>query len=268
MGDMTAVVTGANRGIGRAVAAGLLATGHDVVLVARDRAAGERAVAELGGGRLVVGDLSDLRAVRATAGALREACPRLDVLVHNAGVWPGRRVLNGDGLEQAFATNHLAPFVLNLELEPLLRASGTRVVQVSAGLYVKGRADPDRTPTGEDFHPMRTYADTKLCNVMMLPLWADRWRGTGVTIDAVHPGVVRTGLGDRAGVPGALLRAVKLLWRPPATGARPIVRLAVEDRGTGRYFHLDEQTSLDPPATDAALARRLWDQALKYGSAT
>ena len=74
-----------------------------------------------------------------------------------------------NGLEQAFVTNHLAPFLLNHELEPLLVASGARVVQVSAGLYVKGRADPARTPTGLDFHPVRTYADTKLCNLLLVP---------------------------------------------------------------------------------------------------
>ncbi|MQY06859.1 SDR family NAD(P)-dependent oxidoreductase [Actinomadura macrotermitis] len=265
----TVVVTGANRGIGYAVAAGLLAAGHDVVLVARDRAKGEAALASLGGGRLVVGDLSSVRATRDTAEALRKECPRIDVLVHNAGVWPSRKVLNEDGLEQAFVTNHLAPFLLNHELEPLLLESRARVVQVSAGLYIKGRADPERTPAGLDFHPMRTYADTKLCNLLMMPRFAARWQGTGVTINALHPGVIRTGLGDRPGPVGLLLKGAKLLWKPPATGARPVVRLATaEPPPNGRYFHLDEEQPLAPVALDDVLAGRLWEQALKYVGVT
>ncbi|MEU9886132.1 SDR family NAD(P)-dependent oxidoreductase [Sphaerisporangium sp. NPDC051011] len=266
----TAVVTGGNRGIGHAVAAALVRRGCDVVLVARDRARGEAArasLAGLGGARVqvVTGDLSCVRTTRETAEALRQACPRIDVLVHNAGLWPSRRALNEDGLEQAFATNHLAPFLLNLELEPLLIASRARVVQVSAGLYVKGRADPERTPTGMDFHPMRTYADTKLCNLLLVPLFAGRWKDRGVTVNAVHPGVIRTGLGDRRGLAGHALRVVKLLWKSPEAGARPVVRLALlpEAAGwTGRYFHLEDETPLASVAADTARAEALWAQAL------
>ncbi|OUC95860.1 SDR family NAD(P)-dependent oxidoreductase [Streptosporangium minutum] len=267
----TAVVTGGNRGIGYAVAARLLQDGCEVVLVARDRERGEAARASLAGSggtrvRLVVGDLSSVRKVRATARALGETCPRIDVLVHNAGLWPSRRVLGEDGLEQAFVTNHLAPFLLNHELEPLLVASGARVVQVSAGLYVNGRADPERTPTGLDFHPMRTYADTKLCNLLLVPRSAERWKNAGVTINAVHPGVIRTGLGDRGGPLGYLLKAAKLLWKSPDAGARPVVRLALAEETagqTGRYFHIDAEQPLAPVAADAALAERLWTQALE-----
>jgi NAD(P)-dependent dehydrogenase (short-subunit alcohol dehydrogenase family) len=267
----TAVVTGGNRGIGYAVAARLLQGGCEVVLVARDRQRGESARASLAarggaGVRLVVGDLSCVRTARQTAAALVAACRRIDVLVHNAGVWPSRRVLGEDGLEQAFVTNHLAPFLLNHELEPLLVACGARVVQVSAGLYVKGRADPARTPTGQDFHPVRTYADTKLCNLLLVPRFAERWRHAAVTINAVHPGVIRTGLGDRGGPPGYLLKAVKLLWKSPDVGARPIVRLALADEvagQTGCYFHLDTEQPLAPVAADATLAEQLWAQALE-----
>jgi NAD(P)-dependent dehydrogenase (short-subunit alcohol dehydrogenase family) len=264
------VVTGGNRGIGYAVASQLLQDGCDVVLVSRDRQRGEAALASLAasgnGVRLVVGDLSSVHTTRQAAEALAAACPRLDVLVHNAGIWPSRRVLNEDGLEQAFFTNHLAPFLLNHELEPLLVAAGARVVQVSAGLYVKGRADSARTPTGLDFHPVRSYADTKLCNLLLVPLFAERWKDAGVTINAVHPGVIRTGLGDRRGPLGYLLKAVKLAWKSPAVGARPVVRLAVagEEAGrTGRYFHLAAEQQLAPVAADATLARRLWTQALE-----
>jgi NAD(P)-dependent dehydrogenase (short-subunit alcohol dehydrogenase family) len=131
------------------------------------------------------------------------------------------------------------------------------VVQVSAGLYVKGRVDLDRTPSGADFHRMRSYCDTKRANLLLVPLFARRWQDAGVTIDAVHPGVIRTSLGDPGGALGAVLRLVKRRWAPPETGAAPVVRLA-DETGTGRYFNIDTE---EPLPSEADLASRLWDQA-------
>lgn len=249
----TAVVTGGNRGIGLAVVEALAQQGFRVVAVVRDPAAADGL--QRSGVTAVVGDLSSARTVAEAAGALREACPRIDVLVHNAGLWPTALAHNEDGLELSFAVNHLAPFQLNLALEDRV----SKVVQVSAGLYVKGRVDPDRTPTGADFHRMRTYCDTKLANLLLVPLFARRWREAGVTINAVHPGVIRTRLGDPGGPLGLLLRMVKLTWRPPSVGAAPVVRLTGVDGLTGRYFEVDEDK---PGPSDDDLAERLWRQAL------
>ena len=259
----TAVVTGGSRGIGQAVATRLAEHGYRVVIVARDPVRGEAARAALPGEAVLVpADLAETASVRAAAGALLDACPRIDALIHNAGVWPARRELTSGGVERAFAVNHLAPFLLNHLLEERLRDSGTRVVQVSAGLYVKGRADPERTAEGLDFHAIRTYADTKLCNLMMVPLFARRWQDAGVMIDAVHPGVIRTGLGDRGGLLGLLLKAAKRMWDTPENGAAPVVRLAQDGSGgTGRYFEIGEETPLAPNASDADLAQALWAQA-------
>jgi NAD(P)-dependent dehydrogenase (short-subunit alcohol dehydrogenase family) len=250
----TAVVTGGNRGIGYAVCEALVHKGFRVVAVVRDEAAGVSAGVEV-----VRGDLADRRTVAALATALAERCDTIDVLVHNAGVWPTSLRRNADGIEESFAVNHLAPFQLNLALESRLR----RVVQVSAGLYVKGRVDPERTPYGSDFHRMRTYCDTKRANLLLVPLFVRRWQDAGVTIDAVHPGVIRTSLGDPGGALGVVLRLVKRRWAAPATGAAPIVRLA-EETGTGRYLNVDVE---EPLPDDPALARRLWDQALELTGA-
>jgi NAD(P)-dependent dehydrogenase (short-subunit alcohol dehydrogenase family) len=176
-----------------------------------------------------------------------------DELGVDAGVWPTRKVCNEDGIEESFAVNHLAPFQLNLALESRLH----RVVQVSARLYVKGRVDPDRTPAGADFHRMRSYCDTKRANLMLVPLFARRWQDAGVTIDAVHPGVIRTRLGDPGGPLGLVLRAVKRSWATPEAGAAPVVRL-VDHPGTGRYFDVDRELPIE---SDVDLADRLWRQA-------
>ncbi|MEV4240835.1 SDR family NAD(P)-dependent oxidoreductase [Nocardia sp. NPDC049737] len=248
----TAVVTGGNRGIGYAVCEALAAKDYRVVAVSRDPAASAPPDVEV-----VQGDLASRRTVNALAVALSERCPTIDVLVHNAAVWPTQLRHNEDGIEESFAVNHLAPFQLNLALEPRLR----RVVQVSAGLYVRGRIDPERTPWGKDFDPMRTYCDTKRANLLMVPMFARRWQDAGTTIDAVHPGVIRTNLGDRGGVQGTLLRLFKRLWPAAATGAAPVVRLAAEmqtQTGTGRYFNIDKE---QPLPQEPELVRRVWDQA-------
>lgn len=240
----TAVVTGGNRGIGLAVCEALVDKGFRVVAVTRS--AGVPAGAEV-----VHGDLASRRTVDELVKALRDTCETIDVLVHNAGIWPTRLRHNEDGIEESFAVNHLAPFQLNLALQDRLR----RVVQVSAGLYVKGRVDLDRTPYGKDFHRMRTYCDTKRANLLLVPEFARRWQDAGVTIDAVHPGVIRTDLGDPGGVLGAVLRMVKRRWASPAEGAAPVVRLA-DDTGTGRYFNVDTEDTLPDGPVSA-----LWDQA-------
>lgn len=240
----TAVVTGGNRGIGHAVCEALVDKGFRVIAVTRSPGAPA-------GAEVVHGDLSSRRTVDTLVKALRDKCETIDVLVHNAGIWPTRLRRNEDGIEESFAVNHLAPFQLNLALQDRLR----RVVQVSAGLYVKGRVDLDRTPYGTDFHRMRTYCDTKRANLVLVPEFARRWQDAGVTIDAVHPGVIRTDLGDPGGVLGAVLRMVKRRWASPAEGAAPVVRLA-DDTGTGRYFNVDTEDALpDGPV------RALWDQA-------
>jgi len=246
----TAVVTGGNRGIGYAVCESLLDKGFRVVTLSRGPGAPD-------GVEVVRGDLSSRRTVAAAADALRVACPAIDVLVHNAGVWPTRLVHNEDGVEESFAVNHLAPFQLNLALADRLR----RVVQVSAGLYVKGRIDLARTPYGADFHRMRTYCDTKRANLLLVPLFARRWQEAGVTIDAVHPGVIRTRLGDPGGALGLVLRMVKRSWATPAAGAEPVVRL-VDETGTGRYFTVSTEEPVESGPAD-----ELWAQAAELTGA-
>jgi NAD(P)-dependent dehydrogenase (short-subunit alcohol dehydrogenase family) len=154
--------------------------------------------------------------------------------------------------------------VLNRRLSTKLTQGSARVVQVSAGIYVKGKLDLQRTPVGADFSALTTYATTKLCNLLLLQKYAAYFHPLGITINAVHPGVIRTGLGDRADLLGIALKLVKRLWRDPAEAAPPIVRLALDPAlagVTGRYFDRDQEQALLPMASDAQQAEALWQQA-------
>ncbi|WP_208297986.1 SDR family NAD(P)-dependent oxidoreductase [Actinophytocola oryzae] len=243
-------MTGGNRGIGYAVCESLTREDFHVIAVVRDPTAPVPPRVER-----LRGDLSSRRTVAQLAEAL--AGTTIDVLIHNAGIWPTRLRRNEDGIEESFAVNHLAPFQLNLALEPRLR----RVVQVSAGLYVKGDVDPGKTPWGKDFHRLRTYCHTKQANLLMVKEFAQRWQE--VTIDAIHPGVIRTNLGDPGGALGLVLRALKKTWSPVAEAAPPIVDLATAE-GTGRYFNV---TAEEPLPENPELSSRLWEQARKLTGA-
>ena len=262
------IVTGGNAGIGRAVAEQLALQQHHVVIVSRNREKGETAVAEIKQATgnqnvdLVQGDLSSIANVKKLAADLLERYPRIHVLINNAGVWMTERQLNDDGLEMTFMVNHVAPYILSLQLLDRLKESApARIVMVNAGLYVNGTCDLDQLPTGENFNRFKTYMHSKLCNVMVTLELAKQLEGTGVTVNALHPGVINTNLGSGRGPLGVILKLVKKLWGKPEEGAAPIVRLAIDpslETTNGHYYDIDKEHEITQNARDEALNQKLW----------
>lgn len=266
------VVTGGTSGIGQAIAAGLVTAGHQIVLLARDERRAAQVVQRLRPAAappplVVRADLRSPADTRAAAARVLDLVPRINVLVHCAGIWPARLERTTEGLEASFVVNALAPLILNRLLRHRLAASAARVVQVTAGLYPLGRVDLARTPVGDDFHPLRTYASTKLCNILTTVEVAGQADAGAATFTLVHPGVVRTKLGDRPGPLGWLLRGVKLFWSSPAVGSRAPLRLATTEGGGSpgqcRYFDRLRERPLVGPATDRVLGRALWQRMLE-----
>lgn len=268
----TCLVTGANSGIGKEVARGLAARGATVLLLCRDRARGRAAhrdlEAETGSTALalIVCDLADPDAVRAAADVVRREHDRLDVLVNNAGLARARRTLTDAGVELTFAVNHLGHFGLtNLLLDVLSRAAG-RVVTVSSGAHHDarlGRAPLEAIARGEAWrNGFQAYADSKLANVLFTFELARRASGTGITANAVHPGMVATRIWNRNYDPISLLaRLAKPFMASPARGAAPVLRLATDpalDDVTGRYFARESEAEAADAAYDRGLAARLW----------
>lgn len=267
------IVTGANTGIGKAIAMQLAMQYSKVVIVSRNQEKGIKAVEDIrtiSGNQnveVVKGDLSTIEGTRMLGFSLLEKYPDVHALINNAGVWKTECEVNSDGLEMTFMVNHMAPFILsNIMLQQLKKNAPARIVNVNAGLYVKGKVDLEKTPYGKDFSKFGTYANTKLCNVLFTSELARRIEGSGVTVNAVHPGVIRTNLGNSSGLFGIVLKAAKHFWNTPEEGAKAPVRLAADpmlQNTNGRFFMLEKEMELTEAAKNKDLACKLWDLSSK-----
>ena len=263
--DRTVLVTGASAGIGLATAAQLAAMGARVLLASRNRERGEAARASIAervpgaSTELLVADLASQEGVRSLAAQTLAASDRLDVLINNAGVFTRAFQATPDGLETQFAVNHLAPFLLtNLLRERLAKSAPARVITVSSEAHKRGRIDFDDLQKKERYNGLKAYAQSKLANLLFNRELARRLGGTGVTSNALHPGVVATSLLFDSFRPLKLLRP---LLRTPEQAARTTICLAAApalERLTGLYFIDCEPARPSVAARDDAAARRLW----------
>jgi NAD(P)-dependent dehydrogenase (short-subunit alcohol dehydrogenase family) len=268
----TCLVTGATSGMGAVTALELARRGATVVVSGRsaERCA-ERAeeIRRATGARVevAVGDLASLAQVRGLAADLSRRFDRLDVLVNNAGTYLYERTLTEDGLETTFAVNYLAPFLLTNLLLPRLRASEAgRVVNVSSIAHRNGRIEWDNLQGERRYERLDAYARAKLALLVFTYELSRRLRGTGVTANAVHPGIVATNLGSDNGLLRGWLRVrlrnvLSRSMMSPEDGTRAIVRVATapELRGvSGRYFEEGREERSSPESYDEATAARLW----------
>jgi NAD(P)-dependent dehydrogenase (short-subunit alcohol dehydrogenase family) len=273
MGDQPRVclVTGATTGIGLATAEGLARAGAHVIIGARTRERGEaardRVAAVTGSDRLevAVADLSIQAEVRRLATEIAASHPRLDVLVNNAGMVFSERQETADGIERTWGLNHLAPFLLTNLLTDLLVASApARVVTVASNAHSRATLDLDDPEFARrPFRAFAAYGQSKLANILFTLELAQRLQSRGVTANCLHPGFVRSEFGTRT---NGWLRVVIGIARPfgltPEQGARTSIYLATSPDVadvTGRYFVNCKPARPRPQATDAEMARRLWD---------
>jgi NAD(P)-dependent dehydrogenase (short-subunit alcohol dehydrogenase family) len=248
--------------------------GASVVITSRSRQRGEAALARIrsgsGGGRvdLLLADLSLMREVRELAAEFRERYDRLDVLINNAGTIEPRSQMTADGLEKTMAVNYFAPFLLTILLLDLLRASEpARIINVSSDAHRGGQIDWDHLEDVRGAMGFRAYSQSKLAQVLFTYELARRLDGTGVTVNALHPGVVATRFGTQYGVLGRIgVRLAQPFLRNPEEGAATSIYLASspEVRNvTARYFVdcMPEESS--PESYDEEAAVRLWENSRK-----
>jgi NAD(P)-dependent dehydrogenase (short-subunit alcohol dehydrogenase family) len=263
------VVTGANRGIGRATAEGLAGLGAQVVLVCRRKEDGEAASREIAdkaplAPEVVSADLSSQISIRQAAGYIRGRYPSLHVLINNAGVIPPRRQLTVDGLEMQFAVNHLAYFLLTNLLLPQLEAGApSRIINVSSGAHAHTGLDFEDLQAQRSYQPKSVYSRSKLANILFTYELARRLAGTGVTANCLNPGVVATRmLDDYMGVPAAGPAVGRTFGASAEEGAETSIYLASSpevESVTGKYFEGSRPVASSRESHDEAVARRLWE---------
>jgi retinol dehydrogenase 12 len=269
MSGRICVVTGANRGIGRATADGLARMGAKVVLVCRRKEDGEAVSREIAAQvpvapDVVTVDLSSQLSIRQAAGYIRGHYPSLHVLINNAGVIPPRREVTVDGLEMQFAVNHLAYFLLTNLLLPQIKAGApSRIINVSSGAHTHAAMDFDDLQAQRSYQPKSVYGRSKLANILFTYELSRRLAGTGVTVNCLNPGVVATRmLADYMGVPLAGPALARTFGATPEEGAATSIYLASSPElefVTGKYFERKQPTTSSPASHDEAEARRLWE---------
>jgi NAD(P)-dependent dehydrogenase (short-subunit alcohol dehydrogenase family) len=264
----TVVITGANSGIGKETARALGQLGAKVILVCRNEERGKAALSELktaGHFELIIADLSSLKAVETLARTLNERFPKIDVLLHNAGVFYENLAHSKENIEMTLAVNHASVFHLTNLLLPRLKASApSRIVIVSSALHKKGKGHFERKGR---YNGMKAYNESKLLNLLFMKELAKKLEGTGVTINCVHPGVVATNIANNSGFLyklGAKLITPFILT--PEQGARTSVKVASDPKlsnVTGKYFEKETIARHNPLADDEKLARTAWEMTEK-----
>jgi NAD(P)-dependent dehydrogenase (short-subunit alcohol dehydrogenase family) len=270
MGEKVCLITGATSGIGKATAMGLADMGANVVMVGRDRGRGEAVMAEIkeksanASVDFMLADLSSQQEIHRLADDFKEAYPRLDVLINNAGVIRSERITTADGIEMTFAVNHLAYFLLTKLLLDVLKASApSRIVNVASGEQRNGTIDFDDLQGENGYKGPKAYSQSKLATVLFTYELARRLEGTGVSANCLHPGVVGTNLGSGvSGAFGFMVRAMTPLMKSPEKGAETSMYLASspEVEGlSGRYFVKKAEARSSEVSYDERIARRLWE---------
>jgi NAD(P)-dependent dehydrogenase (short-subunit alcohol dehydrogenase family) len=274
MSGKVVVITGGNAGIGKETAVGVARTGARVVITARDERRGQAAwkeIRERTGSQdvdVMALDLASLASIRSFAADFRDRYDRLDVLVNNAGCLLSKRQETEDGFESTFGVNHLGHFLLTrLLLDVLTTSAPSRIVNVSSHAHKGARQglDFDDLQSTRHYRPLPVYSKSKLANIYFTRALAPRVEQHGVTVNALHPGFVRSQFalgGDTGHFYSLGVRIASPFAISARRGARTSIYLASSPElvgVTGAYYFRCKPASISPAARDNDAARRLFD---------
>jgi retinol dehydrogenase 12 len=275
MNGKTCLVTGATHGIGLVTARALAAAGATVLVHGRDAELGAAVTADIAresgnsAVRFVRADFLHLDEVRELAEQLARL-PRLDVLINNAGLIDGaQRRCTAEGYDATFGVNHLAPFLLTtLVLAKLEQSPQARVVVVASEAHRRaGWLDFDDLMNVR-VGPWRAYARSKLANLLFMRALATRLKGSAVTVNALHPGVVRSQLfrGLRGPLRLLLATVARPFMRSPQRGAETSIYLATSaevEGASGGYYRDRRRIEPSAAARCPEAAARLWSESVR-----
>jgi NAD(P)-dependent dehydrogenase (short-subunit alcohol dehydrogenase family) len=267
----TCLLTGATGGLGRATALAFAERGASLVLACRDPGRGAAVRAEIlarhpaSAVELLAIDLASPDSIRAGVTAFLIRHDRLDLLINNAARFVRRRVVSPGGLELMFATNHLGPFLLTYYLLDTLKASApARVLTIAAPST--SLLDFDDLQGERRFNPLAAFGASKMANLIFTAELVRRLQGTGVTANAVHPGLIRSSL--MADLPFPVRWVLWLISSRPPKAAAMIAELASAPDLTetsGVFFKAGKPTEFDAYSRAPEVGRRLWEVSLRLG---
>jgi NAD(P)-dependent dehydrogenase (short-subunit alcohol dehydrogenase family) len=275
----TAIVTGANSGIGKITALELAKKNFDVVMVCRNRKKAERAKKDIfdetGSLKLhiEISDLSIMADIVNTSKRIKEKFSAVHLLVNNAGILPqSSRQTTDEGFEKTFAVNHLAYFTLTNELLPLLKkAENARVINVASEAHRSGIFDPDNLQLETGYSTIKAYGNSKLFNIMFTRQFHKELEGSSVTTYSLHPGVVSTNFAANSDSFFAkLFNFGRFFMLSPEKGASTTIYLCTEPRIenlSGSYFNKSKAVEPSKIAQNDDACRQLWEMSRELVSA-
>lgn len=270
--DKICIITGATSGIGKETAKAIAREGAVVVLPIRDALKGDILKDEILEQNpdaridLMHCDLASFDSIREFAAAFKKKYKKLHLLINNAGIWETKRNLSADGIERNFAVNHLAPFLLtNLLLDTIKQSAPARIINVASEAHKQGKIHFSDIEYEKKFSSMGSYAQSKLANILFTKKLSQKLKGTGVTANCLHPGVVNTNLFDK--MPSILKGLMNLFMISPQKGAQTTIYLATSpdvENISGEYFAKSQPKKPAPIALRQDVADKLWDLSEKY----
>jgi NAD(P)-dependent dehydrogenase (short-subunit alcohol dehydrogenase family) len=269
------LITGATEGVGKQTAIQLAAKGFNIVMMVRNKVRAGLAKAEILAAApnaqvdYIIVDLTSFKQVRAAAKQFNDKYPKLDVLINNAGlIYPDKKITE-DGFELCFQTNHLSHFLLtSLVLDKLRLSKQGRIINLSSEGHKMGKFDPDNFNAEKGYSSIAQYCFTKLCNLYFTYSLAEKLKGTGLTVNAVHPGVVRSGFGSDLdkGWLKPIFAISRLFMISNEQGAATSVFLASDPsvaKVTGKYFKNSKETATKGNTHNTTNQQILWDYSVE-----
>lgn len=268
----TILITGANTGIGLATAETFVKDGHHVILACRNPDKASQAKKQLdaiGTGKVdtVTLDLNDLAQIAQTADTLISQFEKIDVLVNNAGMMTPQLESTADGFEKQIGVNYIGPFLLTMKLLPLIKkAEQGRIIHLASMMHLLGQIDVGQFKADQvkKYNGVRSYANSKLANLLFSNTLAQQLQGSSVTSNALHPGGVDSEIYRE--LPKYQYNALKLFLIPTSKPAELIKKMAFSTEWSqcnGDYASLQTPALKSRKAKDRELGQYLFDQTLQ-----
>jgi NAD(P)-dependent dehydrogenase (short-subunit alcohol dehydrogenase family) len=265
------LITGANSGIGKETARVLAERGATIIMICRNKERGEAALQELkekthsNNFELLIADLANPESIRNIVTEFKEKYDRLDVLINNAGLTLNERIITPLGYEKTFAINHLGHFLLTqLLLETLKKSAPSRIINVSSAAHHTANLKFNDINQKSHYRGFIAYSNSKLANLLFTYELARRLEGTGVTVNALHPGFVKSnfGKGGRNKIFKALFVIARLFAISVEKGAKTSIYLASSPKVegvTGKYFVKCKPVKSSDASYKLESQKRLWE---------